>query len=352
MKRCARAVVILLVSAFVNPCFGADARDEKPGADKADLTKKDDAAKKDDPVKKDDPAKKDDKDAKAAPAKKDAKADDAKKDAKPDDAGKKDDAKKENTKKKDEHLNTEKTIKAGQITGKIVSVEVTKRSLRLSIALTVPTLDSSAVNSAATNRMGAQQNLVLAQQALAQYRQLSSQAAQATNQAQQSLSKKDKNGYTQNMSQASQYQSQAAQYQSQAAQYQLAATQQNILAARTESNPYRNDTKYKEIELATTDDVKVRLSNPPEVYDDRGKRRRWTSKELKEAKGDDPKLPGYQGDFIDLREQQIITATLVKSKDAPKQKPAAKKDADAVPLGDNLPQASMILIVADPAPSK
>jgi hypothetical protein len=257
---------------------------------------------------------------------------------------KKSDSKKD---KKEEHLNSEKSMKGGTVTGKIVTIEGTKRTLRLSVGYTVPVLDAGAVNSVAAFKQAAAQYLIQAQQANNQYNQ-------SVTQAQQALAKKDKSGYQSNMSQASQYQTQAQ-------QFQALAAQQNALATRQSAVLYRAETKHQDIEVSTTDDVKVRNSSPPEAFDEKGKARRLTSKELKEAKGSDTRLPGYQADFSNLREEQIVTVTLVKGKDKDKDKeqPKAKatgngkkdKDADAL-LGDNLPQASLILIVADPPPSK
>jgi hypothetical protein len=343
IKHLLRAGALLLLTGLLLPRIAADARDDKPDATKADPAKKDDAAKKDDKTTKGDDkdagdkkdaAKKDDKDAKPDAAKKDDK--DAKKDAAKKDDPKKDDAKKDTAKKsdkKDERVNTEKSIAGGQLTGKIVAVESSRRSIKLSVAVAVPKLDVGAVNSAVNYRVSAQQSL-------AQYQQLLNQAQQASQQAQQALSKKDKNGYTQNTNQASQYQAQAT-------QYQVLAAQQNGLAARLEANSYRSETQHQDVEIIAVDEVKVRRQSPEDVYDDKGKKRRMTAKELKEAKGDDPKAPGYQADFASLKEEQFVTVTLLKPKDPPKQKPGAKKDVDAGQMLENLPHASLIMIIAD-----
>jgi hypothetical protein len=340
LKHLLRAGAFLLLAGLVLPNLAADARDDKPDAAKTDPAKKDDALKKDDKNARADAAKGDDKDAAKKDAakkdEKDSKDAAAKKDAAKKDDAKKDDAKKDTTKKsdkKDERVNTEKSIAAGQITGKIVAVESSRRTIKLSVAVAVPKLDLGAVNSAAGYRLSAQQSL-------AQYQQLLSQAQQSSTQAQQALQKKDKNGYTQNMNQASQYQAQATQYQVQAAQ-------QNAIAARLEANTYRSETHYQEVEIVAVDEVKVRRQSPEDVYDEKGKKRRLTAKELKEAKGDDPKAPGYQADFTSLKEDQVVTATLRKPKDPPKLKPGGKKDADAGPLLENLPHASMIMIVIE-----
>jgi len=83
------------------------------------------------------------------------------------------------------------------------------------------------------------------------------------------------------------------------------------------------------VKVTTIDDVKVRTKNPPVAYDDKGNKKRYTPKELKELKGDS-KLPGYNAGFEDLKNNQIVQVTLVRKK------------------GDKNPQqylASVILIV-------
>jgi hypothetical protein len=342
MKHPLRAAALFLLAALVLPAFAAEVKDEKKDAPKADAAKKDDKADAKDA--KPEAAKKDAKDPKADAAKKDDKADAAKKDDKKADP-KKDDAKKAAAKKaakKDDRLNTEKSVQAGQITGRVVAVEVSSKSIRLSVAISVPRTDLGAANNTAIYQTQAAQYVLQAQD-------YANRAQQAAAKAQQAAANKDKNGFSQNMSQA-------ANYQAQANQAMLLAAQQKALAARQASVAVVNETRYQEIDLPTRDDVKVRQAYPPEAFDEKGKRRRLTAKELKEAKGDDPKLPGYQADFSSLREDQVITATLARPKDEAKPKPAAKKDKEAAKkdkekdadwLGDKLPPASLIMIVVD-----
>jgi hypothetical protein len=85
----------------------------------------------------------------------------------------------------------------------------------------------------------------------------------------------------------------------------------------------------KNEKVMTIDDLKVRMKNPPVVYDDKGKKKNLTAKEKKDLKGDDPKLPGYTAGFEDLKVNQVVQVSLVyKKSDKTKQ-----------------PLASMILIV-------
>ena len=62
--------------------------------------------------------------------------------------------------------------------------------------------------------------------------------------------------------------------------------------------------KTQQVEVASTDDVKVRQAEPPPAYDDKGNLKKRTEKELKELKGDpkdpDSKLVGYPAQFSDV----------------------------------------------------
>jgi hypothetical protein len=89
----------------------------------------------------------------------------------------------------------------------------------------------------------------------------------------------------------------------------------------------------QDVKVMTTDDVKVRTKNPPVAYDDKGNKKKYTAKELKELKGNDPKLPGYTAEFNDLKQNQVVEVSLVRK----------KSDRDA-----KQPLASVILIVTQP----
>jgi hypothetical protein len=86
------------------------------------------------------------------------------------------------------------------------------------------------------------------------------------------------------------------------------------------------------IKVMTIDDVKVRTKNPPVAYDDKGNKKKYTSKELKELRGDS-KLPGYSAGFEDLKTNQIVQITLVRKK------------------GDKNPQQYLasVILIANPA---
>src|SRR5262249_8625649 len=99
--------------------------------------------------------------------------------------------------------------------------------------------------------------------------------------------------------------------------------------------------------IDATEDCKFRMENPPLQFDDKGKPKKPTQKELKELKGDD-KQPGYPATFADLKIGQVVKITLVKPKDAVK---PAKDKKEGEGVAENY-QASMVMIVREPPPPK
>jgi hypothetical protein len=185
----------------------------------------------------------------------------------------------------------EQLTKVGEVTAKIMAVVEDKKSVRIQVEQLVPVPNP-----------GGQQQLLQAQFAMARAR-----SPQAMMQA----------------------------------QMQMVRAQQNLVQIQRVTKDY---------ELQATDDVKVRMMSPPPQFDDKGRVKKYTGKELKELKGND-KLPGYPGEFSDLKQDQIVQVTLV-SKKAPPRPPAGAvkkgKDSDPSLLLDNLPQISMVMILVEP----
>jgi hypothetical protein len=88
----------------------------------------------------------------------------------------------------------------------------------------------------------------------------------------------------------------------------------------------------QDVKVMTIDDVKVRTKNPPVAYDDKGNKKKYTAKELKELKGDS-KLPGYSAEFNDLKQNQVVEVSLVRKKND---------------KGSKQPLASVVLIISQP----
>jgi hypothetical protein len=105
----------------------------------------------------------------------------------------------------------------------------------------------------------------------------------------------------------------------------------------------------EDIRAVPTDDMKVRLAQPPPAYDDKGNIKKYTEKELKELKGPD-NLPGYTGTLDDVKSNQLVLVYLarkpVKAGDKPKDadKP---KDGDKKLDKDNPVVVRMIVVLGD-----
>jgi hypothetical protein len=287
MRTVSRLVAFVwLICLLSLPVLGADEKDKKADPPKGDVkkaeVKKDDPAKKDEPVKKDAPAKKEE------PAKKDVK---------------KNEATKSDTEKKmpklpapkgkykgidtDPEAAEKKLMKKASINAEVMSVYEDKKVLRLK--LTIPYVR---VN------QGQLQNYINAQMSM----------LRATN-----------------------------------AQGILNAQQQMINA---EAQIYEVATTTKEVEWSAADDVKVRNSNPPARFDEKGRVKRYTAKELKELRGND-KLPGFPAEFSDVKTGQIVQITLLQKKITTR--PKRGKDGEGDLTDDNLPKMSQIIILREPA---
>jgi competence protein ComGC len=126
--------------------------------------------------------------------------------------------------------------------------------------------------------------------------------------------------------------------------YLKAQNLQQMLQAQAQL--YELATTQKQVELMAADDYKVRMRNPPPQFDDKGRPKRYTKKELQELKGND-KLPFFPAEFSDIKAGQIVEVTLLQNKSGPR--PIKRgKDIDADAAADNLPKMSMIIILGDP----
>jgi hypothetical protein len=105
-------------------------------------------------------------------------------------------------------------------------------------------------------------------------------------------------------------------------QMQLEIARQQL---RPQQLPYQAVTSAQEVEFQVTEDVKVRTLVLPDVFDDKGNIKKYTAKELKELKGKDSHLPGYESAVENLTPGQVVQITLAAAK---KPNPAAGKDKD------------------------
>ena len=114
---------------------------------------------------------------------------------------------------------------------------------------------------------------------------------------------------------------------------------------------YTIRTINKELEIQATDDMKVRTLLLPVDFDEKGRPKKYTAKEIKELKGPDPKLPGYTADFDSLKAEQTVRVYLAKKKEPPKEKgqdKEKKKGEDADVGSSEKPEALMVVILDEP----
>jgi hypothetical protein len=101
----------------------------------------------------------------------------------------------------------------------------------------------------------------------------------------------------------------------------------------------------KDVDIDPGEDMKVVSKNPPVAFDDKGKIKKYTAKELAELR-DAPGSHYFKADFDSLKNGQLVTVTVGWKKDSKPPKPGQEKDPDW--LAENKPIAIKIIIVAEP----
>lgn len=114
-----------------------------------------------------------------------------------------------------------------------------------------------------------------------------------------------------------------------------------------QSRLYTEKKETVNVDFTPAAEMKVRIKYPME-YDDKGKPKKLTSKELAARKGPDKKLPGYTADASDVKQDMIVKVYIEKKKPTK----TKSKDKDDKTLTDTKPEALMLLILADPAAAK
>jgi hypothetical protein len=94
--------------------------------------------------------------------------------------------------------------------------------------------------------------------------------------------------------------------------------------------------EHQDAIFQASDATEVRYQDPPIRQDARGQITLYTVAELRELRGNDPKLPGYKADFTDLKPGQIVRMVTGRKKD-----PARPNQAEAV-TGDWLGTISRV----------
>jgi FtsZ-interacting cell division protein ZipA len=132
---------------------------------------------------------------------------------------------------------------------------------------------------------------------------------------------------------------------------QLAQRQQQMARQQAQGFGYTK----KPYDVRAVENCKVRIMYPPVQYDDNGKLKKWTKKELAALKGNS-KLPGYESSFESLKVGQDVEVYLSKQYGSPKAKWTGgtrqkKKKADEdppEPMPEQRPDIVMIVIHGEP----
>jgi hypothetical protein len=117
--------------------------------------------------------------------------------------------------------------------------------------------------------------------------------------------------------------------------------------ARRQLDVYKK--AHKDIKLEAADNIKVRVKYLPVEYDEKGKVKKYTPKELADLKGPDKKLPGYTADLDNLGKGQLVEVYIPKPKKDTTRAKERDKDKDLPP--ERL-KAVMIVILAEPKEEK
>lgn len=107
---------------------------------------------------------------------------------------------------------------------------------------------------------------------------------------------------------------------------------------------------WKKIDIAISDDLKVRRMNLPLDFDEKGRPKKYTKKEQDELRGSgaDRKLPGYQAEFDALKRDQVVEVHIsTKMKPANYVAPKDKKERLEAEAEFKKPQVTMIVIAVD-----
>jgi hypothetical protein len=218
--------------------------------------------------------------------------------------------------KKDAAKDKPKVQQGGVLTAKVVNVEAQQKSFTVQVEMPVM---RAAGGYAGAGNLQAYQALLQQQQQLMQQQM---QIMQIRNPAQRMLALR---------------------------QLAVQAQQQRVATPGQAGSPLQVTKVPKDIDLRAIDEMKVRVLDLPVEFDEKGKAKKWTRKEIAERKGPDPSLPGYTADFDNIKAGQIVKVYLVKQKPAPK--PVAKgkdkvKDDDE-PV-DKRQEVWMVVILGEP----
>jgi hypothetical protein len=101
------------------------------------------------------------------------------------------------------------------------------------------------------------------------------------------------------------------------------------VAAMKQANNFKMVTKKKDVDVVMANELQVRVQDPPQEFDEKGKAKKFTAEELKKLKGPG-NLWGYPGEIDKIKPGAILQVFLYKK--------AKKTVARAAPKGSLLPK--------------
>jgi hypothetical protein len=115
----------------------------------------------------------------------------------------------------------------------------------------------------------------------------------------------------------------------QMAQLQRAVQQFQMQVAQTQMKSIKVVNATQNVDFQAEEKVVVRTKQTPAAFDEKGNIKKYTPAEMRELKGKDPSLPGYESSVENLKPGQLIQVTL-KRHQAAKTASAetSKKDSD------------------------
>jgi hypothetical protein len=118
-------------------------------------------------------------------------------------------------------------------------------------------------------------------------------------------------------------------------QLQNAMARFQVQLAQTQANMFQVVNATQKVDFQLEENVKVRIKDLPEQFDEKGNIKRYTPDELRELKGKDKSLPGYESVLENLKVGQVVQVTL-----APHKKPRPARSASSADTDKDKPKES------------
>jgi len=93
-------------------------------------------------------------------------------------------------------------------------------------------------------------------------------------------------------------------------QIQIPKANNNLPANKGKNAP--TATEWKELEVPIKESTKFRFKDPIEAFDDKGNIKVYSQQDLKNLKGSNPNLPGYEAKSDNIIPGHLVTITLAK----------------------------------------